>query len=373
MKNLDSYRKEKQNWKEFSYFEAKSKERGKFDKNEKQRYAILISLQYDFQESDEELIRFLFEQEIIARENDDFQGIGNALRLGAYLLAKFKNPKDIPIFYRAKFANFDTGCGFDREFIYFALKEQTEEYVLHNHSDLYNEIKGDFSSMSLSENIDIWWEKLSSLFPEKEKDESLLELYKRNIYFGNKRNAKEFLDKWNKYEPDSELKNGTLRYAYIELGEHSKAIELVKKELQKKETNWDRASCLRDLLRLYTQLKASPDGLNVIKELDEEFSQFKKWKQVGLGRIAVHDAFEYALASKNIKIAREAFKIAHDWFKEMDNIAFVGLEAGWKAAKKCGFSSKARMYKKLAMKEKRRIKTCNPALHSDAKGSMPFM
>lgn len=354
MNNLNLYRKEKQSWAELAYCEATDKDRGSFDHNEKRRYAIFIALQYDFREEDEELIRFLFEQEVIARENDSFQGIGKALWLGAFLLARFNNPSDIPLFYRAKHSNFDTGCGFDKEFIYTALREKTEEYVLKNYPELYVDIKGGYTDMNLSESLDEWWSNLSQQFPKDEKDESLLELYERNMYFENMNRAKEYLAKWKNREPDSEQKDGTLKYAYIELGEIPSAIEIVKKELTAKETNWDKASCNLDLLQLYTKI-ASKDGLQTIKAIDHEFNQFESWKQVGLGRIAVHAAFEYSIAARDMNLSKSAFKIAYSWFKKMDSVALVGLEAGLRAAKKCFSPWKARMFRKLAEIERDRI------------------
>jgi len=122
MTNLDIYRNDKDCWSDASYVAQSTKERGEHDANERERYSILLALQYDHNASDEELIRYLFRQEIIAREKDSFQGIGEALWLGAYLLATYRNVKDIPLFCRAKFANFDTDCGFDREFMFVALR-----------------------------------------------------------------------------------------------------------------------------------------------------------------------------------------------------------------------------------------------------------
>jgi len=39
----------------------------------------------------------------------------------------------------------------------------------------------------------------------------------------------------------------------------------------------------------------------------------------------------------------------------MESIPYIGLEAGWKAAERCGYKIKAAKYKYLASKEKRRI------------------
>lgn len=351
MINLDFYRDGKENWKELSYSEAHSEDRGSYDRNEKSRYAALIELQYNFKKGDEQLIRFLFEQEIVARENDSFQGIGDALWLGAYLLAKFRKPEDIPLFHRAKFANFDTGCGFDREFIYCALREETEDYVFKNYPEIYEDIKDCFSFLDM----DAWWSHTSKRFPDSETEESLLELYQRNIYFENYDQAKSYLEQWKQREPESKQKENTLKYAYTELGEYAKAVEILKREIGEKETNWDRASYFRDLLSLYTKMKEPKEGLDVIKSINKEFKRFNDWRDVGLGRMAIHEAFEYALATEDLEIAKQSFKIAHSWFKKMKSIAYVGLEAGWKAAERCGFTWIAIMYKNLAIKERQRI------------------
>lgn len=353
--HLDSYRKDPSKWQENAYSEGNSEKFGRYDKHEKTRYATLLAIQYDFQERDEDLIRYLFEQEILARENDSFQGIGEALWLAAYLLATFKRADDIPLFYRAKFANFDTSCGFDREFMYLALRENTEEFVHKNYPELYNDMKDSFDSMGLNKPLDDWWKNISSRYPEHVDEEPLFTLYERNIYFGNRTRAKKYLDQWKEEEPESANKNSTMKYAYIELGEFSLAMQLLKKELDEKERGWDRASCLSQMLELYVRMDGPIEGFDVLQTLDREFKIFDDWRQVGLGRMAVHRAFEYALVSEDLEIAKSSFKVADSWFKKMSTVALVGLEAGWKAAEKCGFSWKARRYKKLVTKEKRRI------------------
>ena len=344
------------NRKELSYCVEKSEEGGAFDKNEKLRYKIFIELQYDFQKSDERLIRFLLKQEIIARENDDFQGIGRSLWLGAYLLAKFKSPNDIPLFYRAKFANFDTRCGFTKAFMYVALRDKTEKFISQNYPKLYPEIQNGYSELNLAKTLDEWWNNLCQQYPKNEADESLLDLYERAIIFDNQKLAKKYLKKWENVEPESTQKENILKNAYLKLGELQNVIPLIKKELGTKNTNWDKVSVNIDLLNVYTKMDAHLDGLEVINTINKYLKKFDDWKQVGLGRMAVHTAFEYSLASKNIKIAKTVFKIAHKWFRKMDSIALVGLEAGWKAAEYCTLKKEAEMYKNLAIKEKERIK-----------------
>ncbi|WP_206748027.1 hypothetical protein, partial [Enterovibrio norvegicus] len=63
MSTLEEFRENKDSWIGVAYKETRSDDRGSYDANEKARYSLLILLQYDFQETDLELIRFLFEQE----------------------------------------------------------------------------------------------------------------------------------------------------------------------------------------------------------------------------------------------------------------------------------------------------------------------
>jgi len=314
MNNLDKYRNEKNSWIDVSYLAQRSEERGEHDANERERYSILLALQYDHDDKDEELIRHLFKQEVIAREKDSFQGIGEALWLGAYLLATYRHADDIPLFYRAKFANFDTGCGFDREFIYISLRDKTEEYVAKKYPEVYEEIQGDYESLDLSNRLDEWWKGIVSRYPSSESDEDLYDLFERYINLEQTDKAKNYLDKWISIEPESENKKSRLKYAYLDLGDYQSAIDLVKEELATKESNWDRVSVNHTLLELYTNMGAPVEGLQVIESIGGEFTQFDEWIDIGLGRMAIHAAFEYSLTVSSDDVARSAFNHAHKWY-----------------------------------------------------------
>ena len=64
----------------------------------------------------EDLTRRLLEYEVIDRETDDFQGIGDTLNILTVILKKFNaDGKYNDLFERAKYANFDCSCGYDAE------------------------------------------------------------------------------------------------------------------------------------------------------------------------------------------------------------------------------------------------------------------
>jgi hypothetical protein len=180
MNELPQYRQDKALWEALQVHPLEDDDRGIYDRNERTRNQVLLALQYDCRSSDVDFIRFLFEQEIAAREQDSFQGIGS-LELAAYLLARFKDAKDIPLFARAKFANFDTGCGFSLEYIFVACREQTGEYLMAHHPDLIVEVKEYLGDLNIPEYFDDWWEHLAANYPDSEEKESLLALYDRSL------------------------------------------------------------------------------------------------------------------------------------------------------------------------------------------------
>ena len=103
MQQLPLYRRDKTLWQQLAYspsmFMSDDGYDVSYDKQAKARYALLIELQYDLQAQDEALVRYLFTQDILNHQEGSIWGESDALVLNAYLLASFKNPDDIPLFY----------------------------------------------------------------------------------------------------------------------------------------------------------------------------------------------------------------------------------------------------------------------------------
>lgn len=126
--HLDQIKSSRKSWKAFSYEKDDDGE----DANYLKRYALAIELQYCYTPDDKELIKFLLEQEVLNRRNAPFQGLSISLTLLSYLLATYREPEHVWLFEQAKYANFDTYCGYDSEFIFSAGIEATCDY-LENH------------------------------------------------------------------------------------------------------------------------------------------------------------------------------------------------------------------------------------------------
>lgn len=100
---------------DYVYCAEESEEWGTFDKNHKNRARLCYALLYDVCEvtDKKELVQELFCEELTDRETDDFQGIGDNLRMLTSLLLELGEPSDSELFERAKDANFDCACGYE--------------------------------------------------------------------------------------------------------------------------------------------------------------------------------------------------------------------------------------------------------------------
>ena len=103
--------------KDYLYKKVRDKEYGDTDGNYTNRTRICFGLLYNsFEYDTENIIRELFETEVVSRENESFQGIGVNLEILTFLLKKYNNPDDLKLFERAKNANFDCCCGYEVDF-----------------------------------------------------------------------------------------------------------------------------------------------------------------------------------------------------------------------------------------------------------------
>ena len=360
MQQLSLYRNNKAIWQKLAYspsiFISDDGYECNYDTNAKARYALLIELQYDLQAQDEALVRYLFTQEILKYQKASMGGVSDELLLNAYLLASFKNPNDILLFYNAKHSSFDASFVIDNEFMFYALKDKTEAFVKDNFLEIYDDLQGMYVQYDYDDALEAWWNHLSSNYPEQEADEHLYTLYQRHSYLDNYELAKKYLEAWNEATPDSVNKKSALKYAYIELKEYQQAIELLKEELAASDSHWDNVSCYSDLLKFYTRTEQSENALRTIDCIDKELEQFSDWKNVGLGRMTIEQIFEFSLLTDNTEFGVNAFDMAYKWLKKIRySISYVGLVTALKAAIKYDLTIQVQKLEKLLTAEQDRI------------------
>ncbi|MDC7126268.1 MAG: hypothetical protein PQJ46_11925 [Spirochaetales bacterium] len=98
-------------------------------KNETLRLALAKALQYDRKKEDQSLIRYALEQEVQWKSIDPYQGYNETLNILSFLLARYRNTENAFLFERAKYANFDTACGYEELFAFTAGVQKTWDYV----------------------------------------------------------------------------------------------------------------------------------------------------------------------------------------------------------------------------------------------------
>src|SRR5262245_20850909 len=126
---LRRFRRDSSAWSASGYQEAHNAEGLAYDGHFRHRFGVLVCLQYDFHMKDYQLVRYLFEQEITGRKRGAFQGLTPALKIGAYLLAHYRDVSHVWLFWQAKKANFDCWLGLDWEYLFSAGPEETLKYV----------------------------------------------------------------------------------------------------------------------------------------------------------------------------------------------------------------------------------------------------
>ncbi len=196
------------------------------DENFPARFRVAISLQYDLRPSDLELLKYLVEQETMSHVHSPFQGLTESLQILGWLLAEERCVGNTPLFLRAKFANFDTYCGFDVEHVFSAGYEETVAFLREQAAE--GSAEEEFlNNYKLSEHaIERWFKKQRKRFPSNPEQESHKTRVQRNFHLGDLEAAHRALTEWER-ESDRNLNDlTTFLHWYRELGDRGRAITL---------------------------------------------------------------------------------------------------------------------------------------------------
>lgn len=172
LQKLNRLRQDESLIKDFLCVASKNDEGYFVDINATNRYGILKALQYQQLPSDESIIVELFKAETERHRNEVFQGLFPALEVCGYLLSQYKKPNYVELFLKAKDANFDTFCGFDRIYLISAGVKRTLNYVKtldKERQDRFDELIGnDIKKIGFSEEkLQEWRKNEQRLFHEE--------------------------------------------------------------------------------------------------------------------------------------------------------------------------------------------------------------
>ena len=356
MQRLPQLRQDRDAWASVACLVCSSEDRGEYDGNARSRHQALLELQYDCQPSDVELVRYLFEQEIEAAATNSFQGCGDSLTLSALLLARFRDPADVALFAQAKLANFDTACGFPLQFMWIVGGEDAPQMLKKSHPELWEPLFADNDEAAVPPaELAEWWESINRDYPQAERDETLPARYERALAFDDLERARELLDQRVEQTLDASERIRIAKYEYARLGDYREAARYAELEAEASDPGWDLASALRDVVSLRRQAGDFDRAQHAAQRLDGALDAFDDWIGLGLGRMAIHEVFELAVAHPDLRAALQVFQLADKWYGRSHDLAMVGLQSAVAAAQRCGVAEKAHEYQALAEAEQKRI------------------
>lgn len=354
---LPTFRVDSKHWLRCAYHEVTHPEFGRQDANALERYRFLIALQYEHIPDDEFLVRFLFDQEVIARSNDDFQGCGEALRLASYLLSRWKRGGDFWRFVEAKCANFDTLCGYDAQWLFAVgrdialvefhnaeheLKEHIQEYLFDENGD------GRYSD----EDIDDWETGLIAEFLKRPDEEPLPVWIDRAIMFQAFEEGRALLDHYEASQPDLSL--SYLCQTREQLGDLKGAIEKRRAKLDMAQDDWDRVSNACSFAKLLLKDGQADEAWGIILGIDDCLSRIEGWNECGLGRNVVEVAFRIANTASSV-VARTAFTFACSRESQLKQSSLQILTLAAEAAAVLSDAVQAKRFQAAAQAEQARI------------------
>jgi hypothetical protein len=297
-------------------------DKGAISSNHFERLRLNIAIYNGFKPSDFEIAKFLFTEEYRWRK-DAKDGEADNLYFSAFILTLFKRPEIVWLFFDTKNIDFDSGIGFDGEYLVAAGIEQTYKYLATANyiqkQELLKYIGESFDTCNYSqEEIDNWIkfkreyfksysypisdelyflystnekELFKAKFPEwieRDRDWTYgeLSLFKTYAKYSGDRllqvkaaelavekNDKAFLDDINKKE---------LASLYIEVGQQHKAIEVIKSIIKNSDNKNIIRDCLEQLCKIIIKNKdnlteTSFNSFEIIRKQQRKFGHFSPY------------------------------------------------------------------------------------------------
>ena len=233
---LMEYRLHPERWSELACHDGQNSKGMWRDEHAAARYHMLIALQYHHQIEDENLIHFLFQQEVIRHQQEPFQGYDSHLELTTYLLARYRNVAYVWDFYEAKRANFDTFMGYSSVVLVSAGIEETLAYIRATdhplQSDLQKMLIDGQACVYTGGDVRQWWEKQSAKFPQTETDETAETMVKRARFLEDRDAVRYWSMRWRETDPvTANMRYYLVHYVYPWLKEWDTAISIQKESI----------------------------------------------------------------------------------------------------------------------------------------------
>ncbi|WP_343673142.1 hypothetical protein [Chitinophaga sp.] len=351
---LNSLRSNQIDLREFLYLEGKDASGNVCDVNAIRRYRLLVALQYSSRlATDEAILAAFLKSEIRISENAVCGSAGESLHLCSYLLSTYRQPAYAELFYQAKFADFDTYCGYDREFILSAGIKETYQYmadVKPAFSEKFYEYFGTVCTTT-EEELEEWKTFKARYFPDQLEIKDLTDEIQLAIELSEQEIMIEKIDQWVASITEwTEQQLNQLDYYKRETGDTAGRIWANERLLHFKKTDWDKTSVLTDLAKFYIELKDRDNAWAKLQLLPGYLEKIPNWDAVGLGRFAVEAYFDLILLINNAEdaVVKEAYQWVAAKIWNMKNLGWNLMEKAGKSGELMrDFELSKRFYKQL--------------------------
>jgi len=280
------------------------------------RLRLNIAIYNDLKQADYEIVKFLFTEEKEWRKYAKDGEVDN-LYFCAYILTLFNSPEIIWLFFEAKNIDFDSGIGFDGEYLVSVGIKETYQYLKTVDNPLKSELlkyigETEESCNYSQEDIDDWKESKKSYFrsykfpiqdelyflystnererfltrlPEWIKQERVWTYEELGLYRTYaKYTADKFLEieafkltiEKNDKDVLTEIYNLQLAALYVETGENDKAFEILERVIKGTDNNTIARDCVEQLCRIIIKTNSSSDETSK-KSYNRIISQQKKY------------------------------------------------------------------------------------------------
>jgi hypothetical protein len=367
---LDAVRKNPKAWQEFAFQPKRNIEGVVRDVNALKRYQLLIAIQHDLMKGDESLLVFLFRQEVDMHTEPTIQGLYPSLSLNAYLLSIFGDPKNLPLFIAAKTANFDTHCGFDREFLvclnlqitYKQVKKLSKAWQ----DKFYEYFDVDIKKAQLTpKQWDEWRDAKDRQYIIGLRNKTL----EQEIYLAEQLEENDIksqkITEWIHQQTQWTEEKLTILASYERSRKNVKGqIEAIEKLIDLKTTDWDKAIQFHSLAELYLSIKSPDLAWQKIYEGKVFLEKVEDWWQIGLGRFFVEHCADIILFKNDVKdsVSQDAYKWLLDNVDKLTHPHFNLIEKIVRVAQLAGNRDMEGRYEKILEEKKEELKQINEAV-----------
>lgn len=341
----------------------KAFDEGHEDPSSPLRYGLLLSLHYDRTAADYDLIRFLFEQEVISAEESPMAGCGMALLLGAHLLSQHKQTGDLPLFARAKSANFDTLCGFPSLCIFSAgIEEALATIELLGSDSLAAQLIKEIT-VPTQEELTQWRQQQAEEYPLNPHELPTLTRVQQAFVLGDTATASTLIREYEEAHPEE---YDELLYWYGAADKHEDVLRILRGRLAEERVGrWQYLYYLVCYPAAAVKAGRLDEAWETLKKLESDFLPcFRGQKPMELTRAALEAALLLAEVSPpQDPLARRAFRLAYRWLQCGFAYSLRILERASLLAEAMGETGKARVLVQRRDKERRRCER----MHDGAK------